>query len=237
MSQRLLIVGAGGFGREVLQWSRDAGLDTGDWSLAGFLDDNPGALADAGPVDLPVIGGIRDYQPREDEWLICGLGAPRTKWECVSALVARRARFKTVIHPSALLGQHVRVGQGCVLCPGAVLTTNVKVGEFVVLNCYSSVGHDGVVGDWSTASGYAALSGKSRVGVGVFLGSHAVILPGVKVGDWATVGAGSVAWRSVPPHTTVFGVPAHAIWTAQARPGNSTSASIESRNGLPIPEA
>lgn len=221
---RFLIVGAGGFGREVLQWSRDAGLDQGECVIHGFLDDDPRALDEAGGVGLPITGTIRDYAPREDEMLICGLGLPRAKWTCLRALVERGARFKTVVHPTALVGQNVRLGTGCIICPGVVLTVDIAVGEFVTFNCYSSVGHDGCVGDWSTLSGYASVSGKCKIGKGVFLGSHVAMLPSLSIGDWATVGAGSVAWRSVPPRTTVFGVPARAIWEENEASDNPKSA-------------
>lgn len=218
MADRILIVGAGGFGREVLQWTRDAGLDRGGARIVGFLDDNPDALTGSGPHDVPVLGPVATYRPRPEDRLVCGLGVPSVKQRCLPGLVARGARFLTVVHPSAAVGANVRLRPGCVICPGCVLTTDIELGEFVMLNCCSTIGHDSQVGDYTTLSGHACVNGHCRLGRAVFLGSNAVVLPGVQVSDGATVGAGSVAWKTVPPRTTVFGVPAKPIWVQPDEP-------------------
>lgn len=208
--KRLLIVGAGGFGREILCWARDIQVVQKGWSIGGFLDANPAALD---PFNLPagIIGDPASFQPSNEDILACALGDPATRRSVIAGLQARGAQFATLIHPTCVIGADCRIGTGCVLCPGAVLTTNVTLGRFVTVNLGATVGHDASVGDWCNLNVHVDLAGHASLGESVFTGSHAFVLPGVTVGDHAIVGAGAVVTRNVAAGCTVFGVPARQI--------------------------
>jgi len=209
-AQRLLIIGAGGFGREVLGWALDMPAAQRGWEVSGFLDDNPAALASR-PAPIAVIGAPLDYPVSANDRLVCAIGDPRTKLSLCRALKARGGQFITLIHPTAVVGPACEIGEGCILCPGAVITTNVTLGRFVAVNVCATVGHDAVVGEGCTLSGHADVTGFARLGEGVFLGSHASVLPGATVGNYAVVGAGSVVLRKVKAGVSVMGVPARQI--------------------------
>lgn len=210
MKSRLLIIGAGGFGRELLGWALAVPPGSRDWDVGGFLDANPSAL-DGFACDHPIVGDPASYAPAPHEVFLPAIGDPATKLQVCRALKARGARFATLVHPSVIVGPACRIGEGTVLCPGAILCTNVTVGGFVVMNTNSGCGHDAVVGDGCTFSSHVDVTGAVRLGEGVFLGSHAVVLPRVEVGDFAVIGAGSVVLRNVPARATVMGVPATQI--------------------------
>lgn len=208
--KRLLIVGAGGFGREVFSWALHTNVKDRDWEVGGFLDSNPKALDGYG-FKIGILGDPLAYTPLERDVLVCAIGNPAIRLRLCRDLKARGARFLTLIHPTAVIGLDCTIGEGCILCPGAILTTNVTLGNFVVLNVHSTVGHEAVIGDGCTLSGHADVTGNTTLGEGVFLGSHASVLPSAKVGDYAVVGAGSVVLRKVRAHSTVVGVPAKQI--------------------------
>lgn len=208
--KKLIIVGAGGFGREVYAWAKghpDAGRV---WEIAGFLDDDATVL-DAYHYPVGVIGSVEMYQPNADELFVCAIGAPRIKKKVCEALLSRSAEFISLVHPSVILGEHVQLGRGVVLCPRVTLTSDIVVGDFVAVNCHSSGGHDVVIGNWATISGHCDLTGNTRYGVGAFLATGARIVPGRRVGDYAYVGAGSVVIRSVKDGQKVFGNPASPL--------------------------
>lgn len=207
---RLLIIGAGGFGREVLQWARDVPRDQRDWEVGGFLDASPGALDGFG-VNLPIIGDPTSYWPGPEDRFVCALGDPATKLRLARGLKARSATFAMLVHPSARIPPGNRVGEGCIFCPSSGVTTNVTVGDFVTFNTVSGAGHDAVIGDGCTFSSHVDVHGRVELGEGVFLGSHASVLPGMKVGDYAKIGAGAVVVRNVKARTSVFGNPARQI--------------------------
>jgi sugar O-acyltransferase (sialic acid O-acetyltransferase NeuD family) len=212
--KRLLIVGAGGFGREVLAWALDTYTNRNEWEMGGFLDDNPSALQDLEPA-YEIIGVPLAHIPQPNDYFVCAIGDPVQKLRLARAMQSRGAQFVTLIHPTAIVGTHCQIGVGCILCPGAVLTTNVVLGDFVTLNLYATVGHDAVLGHGTTLSAHCDVTGCVTLGKGVFLGSHASVMPSKKIGDYAKIGAGSVVVRKVPPRATVMGVPATRIYSPE----------------------
>jgi sugar O-acyltransferase (sialic acid O-acetyltransferase NeuD family) len=201
----LLIVGAGGFGREVLCWARES---SGDWLVAGFLDDNPRALDGFGSDLPPILAGVSDYVPMASEVFICAMGQVAAKRRCVERIVSVGGMFTQVIHATAVHSTRATLGTGVILCPYSIVSPNATIGDFVTVNLHSSVAHDAVIGRWSQLHCHVDITGGVTLGEGVLVGSHASILPGVKVGDGAIIGAGSVVNRDVPPGVTVFGAPA-----------------------------
>jgi len=207
--KRLYIVGAGGFGREVASWARDFCALAGDWELMGFLDDNPSALSNF-PSDLRVVGSLDSQRFEARDRVFVAICEPRVKMQIVEKFTGR-VQFATIIHPTAIVGSHCKLGVGSILCPGVVLTTNVTIGDHVHLNLNVSVGHDSQIGAFSTLNSHVDITGAVVVEESAFLGSHAVVLPRGRVGAFSRVGAGSVVLRHVSAGDTVLGVPAHRV--------------------------
>ena len=205
----LYIVGAGGFGREVYGWLRDMG-DSSDWKFSGFLDDNSEALKGFN-YNTDVVAPINSHKVKPSQLFVCGIGDVQTKIKLCQPLLDQGAQFLTVVHPTAIVGNNVHMGQGVVLCPGVILTCDIEVGDMVMINCNSSVGHDVSIGDWSTVSAHCDLTGNTKLGRGVFIGSGARVIPSKSVGTGAIVGAGSVVIRSVAAGQKVFGNPARVF--------------------------
>lgn len=202
----LVIVGAGGFGREIFAWAECSGR----WRLKGFLDDNPAAANDP-RLRAPVIGTVSDYLPAEAEVFLCGIGSPELRRTFSEKLRARGARFATLVHPTAVVATGAQLADGVIVCPYVVISVDSRIGEGAAIYYHSSVDHDAVLGPWTQVSAHCDITGGVSVGAGVFVGSHASILPQVKVGDRARIGAGAIVTRDVLPDVTVAGVPARVI--------------------------
>ena len=199
---RVLVVGAGGFGREVRWWARDA-LAGSPARVVGYLD----ADASLGTDELPVLGDPATHAPRADESFVLAIGIPHVRRRVAESLLARGARFLTLIHPSAIVVPSARVASGAVVCPGAIVSDSAEIGPFGLLNYHASVAHDTVVGAYAVLSPYATLAGHARVGDDAFLGLHASVGPGRRVGDRSKVAANSCALADVPPDSLAYGVP------------------------------
>lgn len=206
----LYIVGAGGFGREVLEWAMDVPEDERDWRVAGFLDPNSHML-DGFQVLRGIQGTDGDWKIKHSDRFICAIGEPVKKLSVCRRLAARGATFITLVHPTAVVAASARLGVGCILCPNTVVTANAKIGDFVTLNLAATIGHDSVIGDGCTVSPHASVSGWCEIGEAVAIGANAVVIPKIRVADKAQVGAGSVVVRHASPNATVFGVPASEL--------------------------
>lgn len=210
--KELVLVGAGGFGREVYAWARQCSEFGKDWTIKGFLDDDPSCLDSYGMSSL-WLGTIGDWQPSPSETFVCSIGQTQPKENCVKSLEAKGAVFTSLVHPSCVLGDRVQLGAGVILCPFVTLTCDIFIDDHCALNIGCSVGHDAVLGKYCQLQSRVAINGAVSVGRGVLMGTHATILPGRKIGDFATVGMGSVAYLDVPEGVTVLGNPARAIYS------------------------
>ena len=211
--KNIVIVCAGAFGREVLAIIEDINRVAKEkgaappYNLIGFIDDNPHALDGSG-ITVPVLGPISDWQPIGDEVYAIGAAFAATKIKLTKMLRERGCRFESLIAPWSVVSPDVKMGEGCFItayriCPG------VTLGDFVNVNG-SMLCPGAVIGSYSTTTGFTVVD-NAVIGERVFVGSHAVILPGVTVGDDAQVSVGSIVTEDVRPGVTVFGVPAAEI--------------------------
>lgn len=207
--KNIIIVGAGGFGRELLQWINDINAISPKWNVKGFIDDNLGAL-DGFRLNAEVIGKISEWQPQKDEVFACAIADPETKEKIVLFLKERGADFTCVVHPTAYIGDKNVVGEGFVAYPGVTVTTHAAIGDFVTV-IRSGIGHDAVVGDYSTISAFCDITGGAIIGKKVFMGSHVTVIPNRKIGDGAYLSAGSVIMTDVKEHAKMMGNPAKRI--------------------------
>lgn len=203
--ERIIIVGAGGFGREVLQWARHAWPEHVS-KIAGFLSEDPDKL-NGRPTSLPILGSPDDFKPQPSDGLVLAIGIPQVRREVAERLEARGARFLTLIHPTAIVVNTAQIGTGTVICPYAIVSDAVRLGRFVLVNYQASLGHDSVAGDFAVLSPYAALGGCAAVGPDVFLAIHVTVGPNVMLGAATIVSANSSALTTTPADSFVFGVP------------------------------
>ncbi len=207
--KKIYIIGAGGFGRELLWWIKDINSVKPTWEIGGFLDDNSHALDDY-ECDYSIVGSIRGWQPKEDEEFALALGSPALKKRIVSEMKEKGAKFATVIHPTALLSEFARYGEGFIMFPHSKLSVNSVVGDFVTL-LSSPIGHDTYIGDYSVISCNCNIIRNVTVGKEVFMAAGVCIAQDINIGDGAYLGLGSVVIQDVPKGATVFGNPARIM--------------------------
>lgn len=216
MSQRIAIIGAGGFGREVLFYIRDINrircLQTCQepYEVVGFVDDNP-QLHHTMVCDIPVLGPVKWLTEHPEVQAVCAVGSPRIRRDMVEMLEPFGVQFASVKHPFVFHSQYVDLGPGSVLCAGVVLTTQIRSGKQLLINMNVSVGHDCEFGDFVTIDPGCNISGNVTLHSGVELGSNVAVIPGRSIGEGAIVGAGAVVTQDLEPNHLYVGVPAKPI--------------------------
>lgn len=196
------ILGAGGLGRELCHWLTDAGC-----RCAGFIDDNPNALANY--HGYPPIVGDTESAPL-DKPILCGIGQNVIRCGCVARLKARGAVFAAFVHPLAKVLPST-LGEGAVIAPFAYVGADAVVGDFLFLQTGAVIGHDVRAGDFLRMDTTAFIGGFAQVGNHVTLHTGAKVMPSKTVGDDCTLGAGAVLISNLRAGNTVFGVPAQKL--------------------------
>ncbi|MCL5260433.1 MAG: acetyltransferase [Gammaproteobacteria bacterium] len=206
----LLIVGAGGMAREVFCWLSHDIENKKHLKIKGFLSDRSDEL-DNYPYPVKIIGGIENYAPKKNECLVMGIMNPNVKKIVAEKLLTKGASFYTLIHPSAIVGQNVKIGQGCVIAPNCIITSDITIGNLVFLNIDVKIGHDTTIGNYTSINGWSGIAGNVYIGEECLFGIGSIVIPKRKIGNNAKIGAGSVVINHVKENITVFGNPAKTL--------------------------
>ena len=192
---KLLIIGAGGFGREAAWTAETVGFE-----IAGFCDDDPGAAARC--PGRPFFGSIEDAV-REERVTVSDI----CFFVAVGANAARRSLFKramacglkpaSVVSPNALIAPDAAIGEGSYAGPGCVISVGTRLGRGVIVNNLASIGHDVAIGDFAQICPGVSISGGCTIGEEALLGTNATVIPLKSIGARATLGAGALALRDI----------------------------------------
>jgi sugar O-acyltransferase (sialic acid O-acetyltransferase NeuD family) len=206
----IVIIGAGGFGREVLDIVEAINATGGTLEFLGFVDDGPVDAERLARRRATALGGVHELSGVDARYVI-GIGDGNVRQRLADQLAASAAEPAILIHPSCTVGGDVEIGPGTILTAGCRITTNVRLGRHVDLHVNSTIGHDTTIDDFASVYPGATVSGDVHLGSGVTIGTGANVLPRHTIGEWATVGAGAVVTRDVAPGETVKGVPARRL--------------------------
>lgn len=209
--KKLVIIGAGGFGREIFDYATNCiGYQT-EFVIKGFIDNLLVELAH--PENYPpILGCIDDYEIQQNDVFICALGDVKFKKKYCEYIMSKGGTFTTLISNRAYISKiNTHIGKGCIICPDARIHVDVTIGDFVTVQPFAVLGHDVKVGNWSHVNALADCGGASVIGEGVTLHTTSFVLPKSVIENYATVGAGSVVLKRVNAGLTVFGVPAKPI--------------------------
>lgn len=215
MTTPIVLIGAGGLGREMVVQLRDILADdvthgrAPRFELLGLIDDGTPDLELLQRLKAKHLGGteLLSGLPTGTHYTIT-IGNGRVRRMLAMTADAAGLEAATLIHPDTTLGGDVEIGPGTIICPGARITSNIRIGSHVQINQNDCVGHDAVLDDFATLFPACAISGSVHVREEATIGANSVINPGVSVGIGSFVASGAAVTKDVPDHTLVAGVPA-----------------------------
>lgn len=212
--KRVVIIGAGAHGREILEILRQPATDK--LEVVGFIDDDPnlhGQRIDDAPVlgDWSWFAGVDQHRVA----VICGSGFPGTRKQIVEKALSLGLNFVNAISPLANISPNAKVGQGVVVYANAIACRGSFIGDHVAINVGAIVSHDTRIGAYGALNPGVNLAGNVRVGEGCLLGIGCSVIQGITIGAWSIIGAGSVVIRDLPDNVTAVGVPAKITETRE----------------------
>lgn len=206
----LYIIGAGGFGREVAWIVERINSIKPTWNLKGFIDDNE-TLWGSIEGEYHVLGGCEYLSALEDVYAVCAVGSSNVRKKIIEKLKAANVKFATLIDPSVLRSNSVKIGEGAIVCAGTIITVDVNIGDHVIVNLDCTIGHDAVIDNFVTIYPSVNVSGNVLIGECSELGTGTQIIQGKKVISNTIIGAGAIVVKDCIESGTYVGSPAKKI--------------------------
>jgi sugar O-acyltransferase (sialic acid O-acetyltransferase NeuD family) len=203
--KRICIWGTGGFGREVLCCLIDVIATTNlkIENVACFM------VSDEHFKETKIMGVDVIQQSKFDPNLfnvVVAIGDPSSRKRLVESLPTQTT-YATIIHPSVVISDWVKIGEGSIITAGTILTCNIKIGKHAHLNLHTTIGHDCIMGDFFTTAPAANISGNCDFGDCVYFGTNSSVRQGVKICDNVTIGMGSVVVKDITEAGVYIGNP------------------------------
>lgn len=117
----------------------------------------------------------------------------------------------TAIHSRSWVADSAQLAAGCQVLALAAVCVDVRLGRQTIVNTSASIDHECVLGDGVHIMPGTTLCGCVTVENFATIGSNATILPHIRIGSRAMIGAGAVVIRDVPPGARVVGVPTRPV--------------------------
>lgn len=208
----LIIIGAGGLGRETIWMAERINAVKPEWNILGFIDDKPslkGKIIDG----YRVLGNSVDVATYPDAYYVCAIGLAAVRKSAVEKIKKiAPVKFATLIDPACVwCKERSKIGEGCIICAHTYITTDTKIGNHVYFGADGTIGHDAIVEDFVTCYPGVNVAGSTHIETTCEIGSGSQVIQGVTVKKGTIVGAGSVVIRDLPADCTAVGAPAKPI--------------------------
>ena len=204
----MLIVGAGGFAKQILPIIERLGLV----NTVVFYDDYSKDTTSLISRNFRVLRSekeLTEYFKLGDLRFVNAVGGPLNRFTIHQKFCNFGAEPTTLIDPTSSISSYeVTIENGCCILQNVVIEPSSTIGKGCLINLNSLITHDVSIGEFTEISPGVTLLGASKIGKSVFIGSGAIVFPKVEIGDNCVIGAGAVVNRSIPPGHRVVGVPA-----------------------------
>lgn len=203
--KKLVIVGNGGFAKEVEWLVERINAVTPTWNFMGFIDNDSN--------NPKVIGDDKYVLSYEEElYVSIAIGTSAIRRKIYSSYKENpNIIFPNLIDPSVLISDRVSFGEGNIICAGSILTVDITIGNCNIINLDCTIGHDAILRNFVTINPSVNVSGNATIGSGSNIGTGTQIIQGLSIGDNSIVGAGAVVNTDLPANCTAVGIPAKVI--------------------------
>lgn len=186
MGSSLLIIGAGGLGREFAAALKNSFFS--NFSLKGFVDDDlpVGTLVNS----IPVLGNLSWLLNQNEKYgLLLAIGNPQIRNKILKKLQQGTFDYPTLIHPNVSIHdpETVKIGQGCYIADGCILTTGITIEDFCFINTACSLQHDAYIEANSVLMPGVRITAGARIGTGTYISANCVISTALMIPSFSII--------------------------------------------------
>jgi sugar O-acyltransferase (sialic acid O-acetyltransferase NeuD family) len=205
----VLIYGSGPIAREIYGYHTMGHQldDKVQFNFIGYISDIGRDLEFERSTNLAFYGGFDHLENKNACQYLIAIGDPIKRAMVAKKIELSGQKLFSYMHPSALISNSANIKDGCIFYPFVVVSANTEVGKCVIINSYSGVGHDVRIGDFTTISAQVDLAGFVSVGFECFFGSGARVVPGKRIGNQSSIGAGVTVIKNIKDRQIVLPLP------------------------------
>ena len=206
--KEIVIIGAGGVGKEVLWIIEQINNIKSTYRVLGFIDDDK-LKKDKEFLGYKILGNLEYLKEIKYEGgVVVAIANYKVRKSIVEKLKGLKVNFPIIKHPNVKLHESVEIGEGTIIYEGVIISPNVKIGKQVIISPKCGIGHDSVIEDYVGLLWNVNISGNDFIEEGVLFGSGSTIIQGKKVKKESIIGAGAVVTKDINETGIYKGIPA-----------------------------
>ena len=203
MSKDIILIGAGGLGKEVFHWfSSDEKFKD---NIKGFLDKSDPDFSKF-KIKPKFLGDEESYQFSDNDYVVITIADIETRDKIYSRL-KNKVQFINLVHSRAIVSDNVEMGLGNIICPNCIVSNNVVIGDNNFININSSICHETIINNNIVLAPYSLINGQCCIDDGVFIGSHATVFQNSSIGKKTSIEANTLAKGNIGKDLYICGVP------------------------------
>ena len=205
--KNIIILGSGGFAREVIWLIEDLNKIKMQYHIVGIVTNN---MEEMKKIEYPYLGNddcLSTYEGK-NIGLVIGIGAVKARRAIAKKLEKTYFDYPNLISKDAVIGNNLKLGQGNIICSHTILTTDIEIGNFNIINLSCTLGHDSILENFITVNPGSNISGNVHIGNECEIGTGVKIIQGINITEKTIIGAGGVVVRDTEHEGTYIGVPA-----------------------------
>lgn len=208
--KKIIIIGSG----EQAKIYADYILDHTTFRLVGFIDNRKNSVNYRGISIVGDDASLKMIYSSGVNYACIGVGA-------IGKLIIRSRIFlylkslgfklPNFVHPSALIGVDVLIGEGNYIAAGVIINSRAVISNNCILNTSSIVEHDCFIGNHVHLAPRTTICGSASINDEVFIGASATVLEGRKICSNVIIGAAALVNKDISLPGVYFGMPAKKI--------------------------
>ena len=202
--KNLLIYGCGDFAKDLVNLISLINKKKNTWKILGFVENNK-KLIGKKIYNIKIIDE-KKIKKKKSIYATCSITNPRIRKKIIGK-INNNFSFANLIHPDIKIPKDFKIGKGNIILQKTFISYEVNIKNHCIVSTSCDLGHNLILGDFSTIMPGTTINGRVSIGKECFIGSTALISTKVKIGNNCNIGSGCRVFNNIENNTRVFEIP------------------------------